>query len=76
MTYTPHFNQAGEAHMVDVGEKAITHRTAVTEGFIEMKPATLPVNIKKGMCWQSQELPVLWPVKKQRNWCLCVIRCR
>ena len=41
MTYTPHFNQAGEAHMVDVGEKAITHRTAVTEGFIEMKPATL-----------------------------------
>ncbi len=41
MTYTPHFNQAGEAHMVDVGEKAITQRTAVTEGFIEMSAETL-----------------------------------
>jgi cyclic pyranopterin phosphate synthase len=27
--------------MVDVGEKAITERIAVTEGYIEMKPATL-----------------------------------
>ena len=41
MTYTPHFNQAGEAHMVDVGAKAITQRTAVTEGYIEMHPETL-----------------------------------
>jgi hypothetical protein len=23
MTYTPHFNQAGEARMVDVGAKAV-----------------------------------------------------
>ncbi|MCX7098559.1 MAG: cyclic pyranopterin monophosphate synthase MoaC [Methylococcales bacterium] len=52
MTYTPHFNQAGEAHMVDVGEKAITHRTAVTEGYITMHPETLQMIIagehKKG----------------------------
>jgi cyclic pyranopterin monophosphate synthase len=41
MTYIPHFNQAGEAHMVDVGAKAMTQRTAVTEGFIEMHPETL-----------------------------------
>jgi len=41
MTHTPHFNQAGEAHMVDVGAKAITQRTAVTEGYIEMHPETL-----------------------------------
>ena len=41
MICTPHFNQAGEAHMVDVGAKAITQRTAVTEGFIEMHPETL-----------------------------------
>jgi len=41
MTKLTHFNQSGEAHMVDVGEKAITQRTAVTEGFIEMLPATL-----------------------------------
>ena len=41
MTYTPHFNKAGEAHMVDVGEKNITQRLAVTEGYIEMHPETL-----------------------------------
>jgi cyclic pyranopterin monophosphate synthase len=31
-----HFNSAGEAHMVDVGDKAITQRTAICEGMIEM----------------------------------------
>jgi cyclic pyranopterin phosphate synthase len=41
VTHTPHFNQAGEAIMVDVGEKAVTQRTAIAEGFIEMQPATL-----------------------------------
>ncbi len=41
MTYTPHFNAAGEAHMVDVGEKLITQRVAVAEGYIEMCSETL-----------------------------------
>ncbi|MGZ8094681.1 MAG: cyclic pyranopterin monophosphate synthase MoaC [Methylosarcina sp.] len=41
MTHTPHFNQSGEAIMIDVGEKAMTERAAITEGYIEMKPATL-----------------------------------
>ncbi|KAF3983851.1 MAG: cyclic pyranopterin monophosphate synthase MoaC [Methylococcales symbiont of Hymedesmia sp. n. MRB-2018] len=41
MTKLTHFNQSGEAYMVDVGEKAITQRTAITEGFIEMLPETL-----------------------------------
>jgi cyclic pyranopterin phosphate synthase len=41
MSKLTHFNQSGEAHMVDVGEKAITQRTAVTEGFIKMLPETL-----------------------------------
>jgi cyclic pyranopterin phosphate synthase len=36
-----HFNAAGEAHMVDVGDKEITRRVAVAEGFIYMQPATL-----------------------------------
>lgn len=36
-----HFNRAGEAHMVDVGQKAVTQRTAVCEGFIEMQSDTL-----------------------------------
>jgi len=52
MTYTPHFNQAGEAHMVDVSEKSITHRSAISEGYIEMLPETLQIIVagthKKG----------------------------
>lgn len=41
MSYTPHFNQAGEAHIVDIGSKELSQRVAVTEGFIEMQPETL-----------------------------------
>ena len=36
-----HFNSAGEAHMVDVGDKHITQRMAICEGVIEMQPDTL-----------------------------------
>jgi cyclic pyranopterin phosphate synthase len=36
-----HFNESGEAHMVDVGEKAVTKRFAVAEGWIRMLPETL-----------------------------------
>jgi cyclic pyranopterin monophosphate synthase len=36
-----HFDSRGDAHMVDVGEKASTHRVAVASGRIEMRPATL-----------------------------------
>ena len=36
-----HFNAAGEAHMVDVGEKNQTHRVAIAAGKITMLPATL-----------------------------------
>lgn len=48
MTQLTHFNQSGEAHMVDVGAKAITQRTAVTEGYIEMQPDTLKLIIEGG----------------------------
>ncbi len=41
MSKLTHINAAGEAHMVDVGEKAITRREAVAEGSIHMQPATL-----------------------------------
>ena len=36
-----HFNAAGEAHMVDVGDKHPTQRVARAEGYIEMRPETL-----------------------------------
>ncbi|WP_430008896.1 cyclic pyranopterin monophosphate synthase MoaC [Methylophaga lonarensis] len=41
MAELTHFNPAGEAHMVDVGGKAVTQRLAVAEGIISMLPATL-----------------------------------
>ncbi len=36
-----HFDAAGEAHMVDVGDKPVTHRVAVAAGRIRMSPLTL-----------------------------------
>ena len=36
-----HFNERGEAHMVDVGAKEVTSRKAVAEGRITMQPETL-----------------------------------
>ena len=36
-----HFDAQGQAHMVDVGAKASTHRIAVATGRIRMQPATL-----------------------------------
>jgi cyclic pyranopterin monophosphate synthase len=38
-----HFDQTGQAHMVDVGAKAETHRTAIASGTIRMKPETLAI---------------------------------
>jgi cyclic pyranopterin monophosphate synthase len=36
-----HFDAAGQAHMVDVGAKAETHRVAIARGTIRMKAETL-----------------------------------
>jgi cyclic pyranopterin phosphate synthase len=47
-----HFNEAGAAHMVDVGNKNSTERVAVASGVIKMLPNTLKLilegNHKKG----------------------------
>jgi cyclic pyranopterin phosphate synthase len=43
MSGLTHFDAAGEAHMVDVGEKAITARVAVATGRIRMSHATFVV---------------------------------
>lgn len=41
MSKLSHLDESGHAHMVDVGAKEVTQRTAVAEGFIAMEPATL-----------------------------------
>jgi cyclic pyranopterin monophosphate synthase len=47
-----HFDSAGQAHMVDVGDKQITQRLARAAGLIRMLPATFELvaqgNSKKG----------------------------
>ncbi len=41
MSELTHFDNAGQAHMVDVGGKESTHRVAVAAGRIRMLPTTL-----------------------------------
>jgi cyclic pyranopterin phosphate synthase len=47
-----HFDSQGQAHMVDVGSKASTHRVAVATGRIQMLASTLALiqagTVKKG----------------------------
>ena len=41
MSELTHFDPAGQAHMVDVAAKPATHRVAIAQGWIRMKPETL-----------------------------------
>jgi cyclic pyranopterin monophosphate synthase len=52
-----HFDAQGSAHMVDVGEKAVTHRVAVASGRIAMQPATLRL-IERGRAKKGDVLGV------------------
>ena len=52
-----HFNEQGRAKMVDVTEKAVTHRTAVAAGEIRMAPETLE-KIKAGTMKKGDVLAV------------------
>ena len=47
MSKLTHFNEKGAVHMVDVGDKDVTHRIAVAGGSISMKKETLAL-IKEG----------------------------
>jgi cyclic pyranopterin monophosphate synthase len=61
MTSTPdqltHFDAAGQAHMVDVGAKAETHRIAVAAGTIRMKAETLEL-VKSGSAKKGDVLGI------------------
>ncbi|NIU08665.1 MAG: cyclic pyranopterin monophosphate synthase MoaC, partial [Phycisphaerae bacterium] len=48
MSELTHFNTAGEAHMVDVGHKRASHRSATAEGMIHMQAATLRLIVEGG----------------------------
>ena len=63
-----HINEAGQAEMVDVTDKAVTQRVATAEATVTMKPETLKLIIegghKKAMFLVSL---VLQECKLQRN---------
>ena len=71
MTRAPalsHLNAAGEAHMVDVGDKAITARVAIATGQVVMAPATLAIvmtgNAKKGDVLGAARIAAIMAAKK------------
>ena len=57
MAELTHFNEQGRAKMVDVTDKAVTHRTAVAAGEIHMAPETLQ-KIKDGTMKKGDVLAV------------------
>lgn len=52
-----HFDESGQAHMVDVGAKSDTHRIAIATGRICMKPETLDI-IQSGTARKGDVLGV------------------
>ena len=63
-----HIGETGEAHMVDVGDKATTSRTAIAEGAVVMHPATLAAilagNAKKGDVIATARIAGIMAAKK------------
>ena len=41
-----HLDASGSAHMVDVGDKPVTHRVAVAEATVHMRPETLSMIVE------------------------------
>src|SRR6266700_3922791 len=68
MTKLSHFDDKGEARMVDVSDKAATHRTARAEGFVAMAPATLALieegGVKKGDVLATARIAGIMAAKK------------
>ena len=71
MTDTPsltHIAASGEAHMVDVGAKADTERTAIAKGCVAMQPETLVAilsgNAKKGDVLATARIAGIMAAKK------------
>ncbi|MDL1861974.1 cyclic pyranopterin monophosphate synthase MoaC [Betaproteobacteria bacterium PRO7] len=57
MSKLTHFDDAGQAHMVDVGGKEPTHRIAVAAGRIRMQPMTLDL-VRSGTAQKGDVLGV------------------
>lgn len=67
-----HLNEKGEAHMVDVGEKAVTRREAVAEGLLQMQPETLQRitegSMPKGDVFATARIAGILAAKRTGEW--------
>lgn len=63
-----HLNERGEAHMVDVADKAVSDRVAVAEGFVSMEDETLRLieegTAKKGDVLASARIAGIMAAKR------------
>ena len=64
----PHLQKSGAAHMVDVGAKSPTHRTAIAEAFVALSPDTLErlkrAELRKGDALSVARLAGIGAAKK------------
>ena len=71
MAALTHIDAAGEAHMVDVGDKAETTRIARAEGFVRMRAETLELilagNARKGDVIGTARLAGIMAAKQTAN---------
>lgn len=63
-----HLNEAGEAHMVDVADKAVTHRRAVAEAYVHAAPETIAMiaagSAKKGDVFATARIAGIMAAKQ------------
>ena len=68
MSELTHFDQSGNAHMVDVGSKTASERVAIASGRIMMQPATLQMIVqgehKKGDVLGIARIAAIMAAKK------------
>lgn len=68
MSKLSHLNEQGEAHMVDVSDKAVTSRSATARGCVTAKPETIAIiasgTAKKGDVLATARLAGIMAAKK------------
>ena len=64
-----HLNEAGESRMVDVGDKRVSAREAMAEGFISMPPELVRElkNLKKGNAFEVARIAGIMAAKKTED---------
>ncbi len=67
-----HLNERGEAHIVDIGGKAVTARRAVARAVLEAKPETIGADrsaarSRRATPWRLPASPASWRPRRPQN---------